>query len=136
MASVGFVQKQCQQLCFFLHFQFSCDNGRIILSLKAHEWNKSDVSSKFSGVTSVSEFVTKWHEEIQISQTRREHGEKRKNEARSPNPLSPSLSFPRVPSNFGVCISPPNGCYPSPSKRLKYIKEGIDEQIERCRIAW
>ena len=161
-------------VCVSFVFQFSCENGRIILPLKAHEWNKF---LKFSSISTVADFVSQWQEESpsapvsrrewaekqqeespsapvsrreraekrqeetpSVSVSRRERAEKRKTEVVSASlgsPLSPSSnlssSSPLTSLSSGACVSFASDCL-SQSKRLKYIKEGIDGQIERCRV--
>ena len=144
-------------MLLFFSVQFKCDNGRIILPLKTHEWNKSAVSNKFALISS-SEFVAKSDMEqshpfsqVPAASTQKSHppaqssdrslvphspsrGEKHKhsvNDSRSPTPASTSSghSLSTTSPVISTCISESQ----SPSKRCKYIKESIDEAIERCK---
>lgn len=149
MASYCLNLQKCYMLTF--SFQFQCENGRIILALKFHEWNQSDFSSKFSAISTAAEFVEQWHEEMS---SRPDRADKPKNsDSRSPSSHMPSLPpadllstsgatkrrhsesksptpSPAQPTTSAMCIWSEA---PSPSKRCKFIKEGIDEQIERSR---
>ena len=139
-------------------FQFKCENGRIVLPLKCHEWNQSDFSAKFSSVTSAKEFEAKWLEEMSGSAPN-----DATDSSTMPSPMSTStqseqssrLAHASTPTSSGFVQSdrPPKRRHgeskssqgashssfqsgilsESPSKRCKFIKEGIDERIERCR---
>ena len=144
------------------------------MGLKFHEWNQSDFSAKFSGVSTAAEFESKWLEEMSSGSTRpdsapdkpkhiescsptsslpsqtdlalrrseskspasvlssqADRGVKRKrSESKSSTTLSQATSHTSLQSISGLCVPSE---VPSPSKRCKFIKEGIDERIERSR---
>lgn len=47
--------------------QFQCENGRIILPLRNHEWNKSAISRQFALISSSTDFIAKWNDVMQSS---------------------------------------------------------------------
>ena len=119
---------------FVCMIQFKCENGRIILRLKYHQWNKTATSEKFAMIKSSEDFVEKW------------------NEMQFPVPSSidsPSLHVPQKTSpSLGSNSKPKRMLSPGPltsaslqsslceqggtpaPKKLKFIKEGVDENIE------
>lgn len=119
--------------CLHSSLQFKCENGRIVLSIKYHEWNKTTFSAEFSGISLSSEFVSRYNELV--------HSTADSGEAFSPqSERSLSVSVPTVPRNpkrpsvpCATSVDVFTDERPSPSKKLKYIKDGIDEQIEKKR---
>lgn len=123
------------------------------MPLKFHEWNQSNFSRKFSGVTTAAEFQMKWLEEMSSTSSGNDTTEKHNmirspasslsllNESRSPSSLKSLSSQPERPSKrkHSESVSSPSTSglghlsETSPSKRCKFIKEGIDGRIERSR---
>lgn len=123
------------------------------MALKFHEWNQSDFSRKFSGITTAVEFVIKWLEEMSTSSDSAEKHVSQppassravQHDSLSPFPsLTSPQSLPerastkrRRSENVAVSSQSSSGMgllnESSPSKRCKFIKEGIDGRIERNR---
>ncbi len=113
------------------YLQFKCENGRIILSIKHHEWNKSTFSSEFADASLSSEFVSRYNELV---------GEPGDTDSQPPEyrpdhtPQVPSRKRPSLPDASGTESDVISVERPSPTKKYKYISGGIDEEIERKRI--
>lgn len=130
--------------CVFsiVYVQFKCENGRIILCLKNHEWNKSAISSMFKQVSSSADFVETWESDIITPSTSLQASRRlvtpftematastetahippasRKRTATSSFTISPTLaSSTEIP------------CAPPTKKRSSL--DGIDLKIELCR---
>ena len=84
--------------------QFTCENGRIVLGIHQHEWNRS-FSAEFAGLTN-TEFVDRFSALTSAGTT--------------PTSRKRSSEHLEVPS--------------SPSKKLKFIHHGMDELIEKKRV--
>ena len=111
-----------------------------MLSLKFHKWNETEESSHFTDVSSSAEFVAKWKArctdvvsspECSSSQSQSRKRSLSLSPTPTPTPTSPPAASTSVLSN----PSPVHATLEdvSPTKRSKYIKEGIDESIERGR---
>lgn len=124
----------------YILIQFKCENGRVVLPLKFHEWNQSEISAKFSDISTAKDFELKWLEEMSGSGGIGTSGSSpsshpirhNSNEAKSPKRAAKrkhyeSSSQSSLQSTSILIDSP------SPSKRCKFIKESIDESIERSR---
>lgn len=118
--------------------QFTCANGRIILSLKTHEWMKSSISMQYAGLTSVA-FVSLWNvnaNSVNSGTSTPSVGNKRANNITPPPPAAKHRR-PLQEVNGPV---PHTGASPShhpsllASKHSKYVRDGIDESIENGKI--
>ena len=118
-------------------FQFACENGRIVLCLKNHEWNKSAISSVFKQVASSGDFVSTWEAEM-ISNS--QGGSGTSDRQRSEPVLTLGDRSTRKRSATSADVSPGLcnteeilGGPPSSKKQCDYMSDGIDQRIERCR---
>lgn len=109
--------------------QFNCKNGRIVLCLKFHEWNKSAISSMFRQVASSTDFVSTWGSEV-INNS-------------AGDQISISRKRPISSSSWCVDTSPAPSLTPEDSPNSAssakrqcsngYNVAGIDERIESCK---
>ena len=93
--------------------QFQCANGRIILSMKYHQWNRSLIKE----IVPLEDFVTQVNT-VLVATSNLSHPE-----STSPSCSSGSSPAASVKRRNPVSIQ-------SPSKRCKHIKDSIDEDIE------
>ena len=85
-----------------------------MLKVKCHDWSQSDFSADFKCVTTADEFVSKWMSK-QCSSLRSSASEVSQSRKRT------TTSSPVLRNDA------------SPSKRARFVKEGIDESTERKR---
>ena len=85
-----------------------------MLKIKCHDWSKSDFSADFKSVTTADEFVSKWMNKQGSS-------------------LRASTSEVPQSRKRTTTTSPMLRDEASPSKRARFVKEGIDESTERKR---
>ena len=105
--------------------QFKCKNGRIILRLGFHEWNKSDVLSQEISSTSeivvlMTEVINEFADTLSLNSAL----------------LTPSSSQSEEPSPTKRKTSSQPEEPPPPKRRseMKHMKDVADEAIERQRI--
>ena len=111
--------------------QFECENGRIILSVNSHLWHKNELSSEFKH-NAAPDFISHWASKYNSAG----NGMTRKRN------LDQVGDFPSQTNTIesGASAAADNGKSAvihdsmSPSKRAKYIKEGIDETIEKGKV--
>ena len=103
-----------------------------MLSIKYHEWNKTTFSAEFSGISLSLAFFYRYdellHSGIESGESTSPHSE-RSLSVSTPVPCIPKR--PSVPSVSTTDVFIED--HPSPSKKSKFIKDGIDEQIKRKR---
>lgn len=108
-------------------FQFQCRRGRVVLSIKNHEWNKTDTSSYFRKVKTSSDFVTVWKDIQYLCHL--------PNQARTvvieePPATSSSLSSSASDSSHQTSLN--DNSIP-PAKKTKYSCD-IDDEIENHKV--
>ena len=87
------------------------------------------------GVSSSAEFVAKWNAQCGVVTSSPESSTsqaRKRSLSLSPTPTPTTTNQQASTSDpYATHVTPPEDV--SPSKRMKYIKEGIDESIERAR---
>ena len=94
-----------------------CENGRIILSIQQHNWSKSVVAER---ILSVDDFVTAVNKMLDPNREPTNSSVLEADKENCVELVSTNVKRHRVPSSLK-----------SPSKKLKYIDNSVDEEIER-----
>jgi len=109
--------------------------------LKVHDWNQSPYSSKFSKVTTATDFVSIWNKnypnqsEVACTQSNDHSKETTVLSATNVPSSSPSNHATVTTSNTNSLKRPLQASsINSMTKRCKTLQLGIDENIEQCRI--
>jgi hypothetical protein len=107
--------------------QFECENGRIVLIITSHMWHKTPVSTEFKHSTA-PEFISHWVSEYSSTSKRKRSHDNFSNGNHEVQATSADSGA--AAGKEAVFIRDDM----SPSKKAKFIKEGIDETIEKGRV--
>ena len=129
MYALGYMYTFC-----FTCNQFSCENGPILLRVRSHDCIDG-FSANFMGVKTSYDFLNKWNELT----ARSTHTPPEKAATAPSHSASHSGHITPMKRQSGAAIASSGVLHyeqPSPTKKRRFIKDPIDEAIERAKKGW
>ena len=103
-----------------------CENGRVVVSIQLHDWSKSVIAQR---ILSVDEFITAVHDILgPVSCYEPTNNSILESSFVESDKENCSEVVSTGAKRYSTVNSPK-----SPSKKLKYIDDSLDEEIERCK---